>query len=169
MKPMPALVVGLVLAAIAAPVSAQGWHGGHGGGGRGFPEGRGPGPVYRGPQPQPFRGGPPPPQPFRGQPQPFRGPPPPGPPGWEGDSLGAGWSPQQDEVRQGVRQRRYVPLGQAIESIRRRGPGRELDAGLEQFDGRPAYRVRWAAPDGRRIDYMVDAESGAILSADGGR
>jgi hypothetical protein len=168
MKPMPALAVGLVLAALAAPAGAQGWNGGHGG--RGYPQARGPAPqVYRG-GPQPFRGAPMPmpPQPYRGEPQPFRGPPA-GPPGWQGDSLGAGWGPQQDEVRQGVRQRRFVPLGQAIESIRRRGPGRELDAGLEQFEGRPAYRVRWAAPDGRRIDYMVDAESGAILGADGGR
>jgi uncharacterized membrane protein YkoI len=71
-------------------------------------------------------------------------------------------------VRAGVRQKLYVPLGQAIESIRRRSPGRELDAGLEQWQGRPAYRVRWAAPDGRRIDYMVDAESGAILGVDEG-
>jgi hypothetical protein len=171
MKAMPALVVGLVLAALAAPADAQGWNGR---GGRGGPQvQRGPAPqVYRG-GPQPFRGGPMPmpmaPQPYRGQPQPFRGPPSGPPPGWEGDSLGAGWGPQQDEVRQGVRQRRFVPLGQAIESIRRRGPGRELDAGLEQYAGRPAYRVRWAAPDGRRIDYMVDAETGAILSADGGR
>ena len=171
MKRLSALVVGLVLMALAAPVGAQGWRGGHGGGG---PRGGG-FPMARGPAPQPFRGGPGGPggpggQPFRGvpmQPQPFRGPPGPGP-GWEGDSLGAGWGPQQDEVRQGVRQRRFVPLNQAIQSIRRRGPGHELDAGLEQWGGRPAYRVRWAGPDGRRIDYMVDAQSGAILSADGG-
>jgi len=174
MKPLSALVFGLVLTALAAPVGAQGWRGGHGGGGGprgGYPMARGPAPQpFRGPGGpggQPFRGGPMPPQPFRGEPQPFRGPP--GPePGWEGDSLGAGWSPQQDEVRQGVRQRRFVPLNQAIQSIRRRGPGHELDAGLEQWGGRPAYRVRWAGPGGRRIDYMVDAQSGAILSADGG-
>ena len=165
MKRLSALVVGLVLMALAAPAGAQGWRGGHGGGG---PRGGG-FPMARGPAPQPFRGGPGG-QPFRGvpmQPQPFRGPPGPGP-GWEGDSLGAGWGPQQDEVRQGVRQRRFVPLNQAIQSIQRRAPGHELDAGLEQWGGRPAYRVRWAGPGGRRIDYMVDAQSGAILSADGG-
>jgi hypothetical protein len=89
-------------------------------------------------------------------------------PAFPNDSLGAGWGAQQDAVRAGVRQKLYVPLGQAIESIRRRGPGRELDAGLEQWQGRPAYRVRWAEPDGRRIDYMVDAESGAILGVDEG-
>jgi hypothetical protein len=167
MKPMRALAIGLALAAFAASVSAQGWNGGRGGGGgprggfpaaRSFPAPRGPGPqTYRGPPQQIYRGEPP---------QPFRGPPP--GPGWEGDSLGAGWGPQQDVVRQGVRQKRFVPLGQAIQSIRRFGPGHELDAGLEDWGGRPAYRVRWAAPNGRRIDYMVDAESGAILSADGG-
>ena len=38
--------------------------------------------------------------------------------------------------------------------------GRVLDAGLE---GRN-YRVRWAAADGRRIDFIVDAETGQIIS-----
>ncbi|HEX4198248.1 MAG TPA: PepSY domain-containing protein [Caulobacteraceae bacterium] len=182
MKLMPAIAAGLVLAALTAPVGAQGWNGGRGGGGPhggGFPGARGfsgphggPAPqAYRGMPPQAYRGMPPqgyrgPPPGYGGAPQPFRGPPPGG--GWDGDSLGAGWGPQQDVVRQGVRQKRFVPLGQAIQSIRRHGPGHELDAGLEDWGGRPAYRVRWAAPNGRRVDYMVDAETGAILSADGG-
>lgn len=85
-----------------------------------------------------------------------------------GDSLGAGWREQQDEARRGVQQGN-VPLAQVIETIRRATPGRQLDAGLEAgFDGRPVYRVRWAAMDGRRIDYLVDARTGAILRADGG-
>jgi uncharacterized membrane protein YkoI len=54
-----------------------------------------------------------------------------------------------------------------MEQIRRRTPGRPLDAGMEQSGGRAVYRVRWAAEDGRRIDYIVDAETGAILRADG--
>jgi hypothetical protein len=84
------------------------------------------------------------------------------------DSLGADWGPQQDEARAGVRQGRYIPLGRVLERIRRRTPGSQLDAGLEQWNGRAVYRVRWAAANGRRIDYIVDAVSGAILSADGG-
>jgi uncharacterized membrane protein YkoI len=56
-------------------------------------------------------------------------------------------------------------LFRVIAEIKRRTPGRTLDAGLEQADGRAVYRVRWAAADGRRIDYIVDAQSGAILSA----
>jgi uncharacterized membrane protein YkoI len=84
------------------------------------------------------------------------------------DSLGAGWREQQNEARQGV-QRGNLPLGQVLDIIRRATPGRQLDAGLEtSSDGRMVYRVRWATQDGRRIDYLVDARTGAILRADGG-
>jgi uncharacterized membrane protein YkoI len=79
------------------------------------------------------------------------------------DSLGADWRPRQDEAREGAREGRMVPLERVIQQIARRTPGRPLDAGLE---GR-FYRVRWAAADGRRIDYMVDASSGAIVGANG--
>lgn len=85
------------------------------------------------------------------------------------DSLGADWSAQQDQARAGVRQGRYIPLARVLSEIRRRTPGDQLDAGLEQWNGRAIYRVRWAAANGRRIDYFVDAENGAILRADGGQ
>ena len=65
-----------------------------------------------------------------------------------GDSLGADWGTQQDEVRANVRQGRYIPLARAIEIVRQRSPGHQLDAGIEQWNGR--------------------AVSGAILRADGG-
>lgn len=83
------------------------------------------------------------------------------------DSLGAGWRQQQGEAREAVQSGRAIPLGRVMEQIRRRTPGRPLDAGMEQLGNRPVYRVRWAAEDGRRIDYIVDAETGAILRADG--
>jgi uncharacterized membrane protein YkoI len=56
-----------------------------------------------------------------------------------------------------------------IDQIRRRSPGRQLDAGMETdvITGRSVYRVRWAGADGRRSDYIVDAESGRILGVDG--
>jgi len=80
------------------------------------------------------------------------------------DSLGADWREQQDEARAGVQQRRLVPLTQVIEQIRRRHPGRPLDAGAESMGDRPVYRVRWITTDGRRIDFIIDATNGAILS-----
>lgn len=106
--------------------------------------------------------------------EPAYGPPPPGayvytpPPGYAPNSLGADWGQQQDQARIGVREGRLMPLGQVMDLIRRRTPGRLLDAGLEPGpDGRPAYRVRWAATGGRRIDFIVDAVSGAILARTG--
>lgn len=81
------------------------------------------------------------------------------------DSLGANWGAQQDEARAGVRQGRLIPLASAIQVVRRHSPGRQLDAGLEQWNGRPAYRIRWVGPHGHRVDYIVDAVTGAILAA----
>jgi uncharacterized membrane protein YkoI len=71
---------------------------------------------------------------------------------------------EQGEARQGVQTGRMVPLSAVIEQIRRRTPGRPLDAGSEYMGDRPVYRVRWLTSDGRRIDYLIDAATGAILS-----
>jgi hypothetical protein len=84
-------------------------------------------------------------------------------------AFGGDWRGEQDEVRRAVREGRHIPLGQAIEAVRRRAPGRELDAGLEPGpNGRPVYRLRWAGQNGRRQDYMVDAGTGAVLGVQGG-
>lgn len=84
------------------------------------------------------------------------------------NSLGEGWREQQDEARRGVRQGGYRPLAQVLGDLQRRNPGRQLDAGIERgLGGRPVYRVRWAGRNGRRIDYIVDARTGAILRAEG--
>ncbi len=86
-----------------------------------------------------------------------------------GRAFGGDWASQQNEVRRAVREGRQIPLGQAIEAVRRRAPGRELDAGLEAGpNGRPVYRLRWAGQDGRRQDYVVDAGTGAVLGVQGG-
>jgi hypothetical protein len=83
-------------------------------------------------------------------------------------SLGADWRQQQDEARRAVREGRHVPLGQVLDQIRRSNPGRQLDAGIEEDpNGRTLYRVRWASANGRRMDYLVDAETGHILSVEG--
>ena len=83
-----------------------------------------------------------------------------------GNSLGDGWSPEEDDAREGVRGGRLVPLEQVIRNIARSTPGRLLDAGLENWGGRQVYRVRWQAADGRRIDFIVDARTGAIIGRD---
>jgi uncharacterized membrane protein YkoI len=55
-------------------------------------------------------------------------------------------------------------LGRVIANIRGHTPGRQLDAGLEQLGPRLVYRVRWMTAQGRRVDYIVDAATGAIVS-----
>jgi uncharacterized membrane protein YkoI len=93
--------------------------------------------------------------------------PPPGLSGRPPNSLGADWREQQDEARWGVRRGEMKPLGRVIEGIGRRTPGRQLDAGIEYEGGRAVYRVRWITTHGRRIDYIVDAATGAILRGGG--
>jgi hypothetical protein len=95
--------------------------------------------------------------------QPMNHPPQPARPRPHPNSLGADWRLQQDEVRQGVRAHQLMPLARVIEQVRLRTPGRQLDTGLESEGGRPIYRVRWMTRDGRRIDYLIDAVTGAIL------
>jgi hypothetical protein len=80
-----------------------------------------------------------------------------------GNSLGDGWAPREDDAREGVRGGRLVPLESVIRNIARSTPGRLLDAGLEDQGGRPIYRVRWQAANGQRIDFIVDATTGAII------
>jgi len=59
---------------------------------------------------------------------------------------------------------RRVPLRQVLPQIQRRTPGRILDSFPETGPGgRPYYRVRWQSDTGERIDYIVDAQTGAIL------
>ena|SRR5579875_2178574 len=90
---------------------------------------------------------------------------PPAGPAPHGDSLGADWREQQGEARAKVLEGRHVPLERVIGEIRRKTPGRLLDTGIEQgADGRSVYRVRWATSSGRRIDFLVDAQTGAIVS-----
>ena len=117
----------------------------------------------------PFGIPPPPPRnDFAGRPY----PPPayPGPPGGYGPGFGGNWRAEQDEVRRAVRDGRHVPLSQAIAAVRQRSPGHVLDAGMEGGpDGRALYRLRWATNDGRRIDYLVDAATGAVIGVQGGR
>ena len=77
---------------------------------------------------------------------------------------GAWWADQQYLARSGVRQGQLTPLGRVIDQLERRTPGRQLDTSLDYRGDRPVYRVRWITHGGRRVDYLVDAATGAVLS-----
>ena len=59
---------------------------------------------------------------------------------------------------------RLAPLESIVESIEHRSSGRVLDARYEFVGGRQIYRVRWVTTHGQRMDTIVDAETGALLS-----
>jgi hypothetical protein len=79
-------------------------------------------------------------------------------------AFGGGWREQQDFLRQGVREGQLAPLGRVIGRIGQITPGRQLDSHLEYVGPRLVYRVRWITEQGRRVDYFVDAATGAIIS-----
>jgi hypothetical protein len=157
----------LALLLVASGVEAQARRGGPPRGGYGGEPGYGaPGGYGRYPGGRPgYPGGYPPPPGYPAVPY-GRGPGglPGAPPRPGAGSLGADWREQQDEARQGVRQGQMAPLGRVIDNLQRRAPGRELDAGIEMWGQRPVYRVRWVTAEGRRVDFIVDAASGAVLS-----
>ena len=157
--------------AAAAPALADndhgrggGWHGGGGGGrgdggdGRGGWRGGGPGRGEGGGRGGRWNG------PQEGYPGPGGGPiyaePPRGRP-----APGPEYYPrEQDEARQGVRSGAIRPMGEIVRRLERSHAGRMLDAQLQPGpNGRPVFRVIWAGADGRRSDYLVDAQTGAIL------
>lgn len=82
-------------------------------------------------------------------------------------SYGAGRR-DQDAAREAVRGGRQVPLSQVIAMISARTPGRQLNTTMGDFQGRSAYFVQWQTNDGRVIEFVVDAQSGGILSRRGG-
>ena len=63
---------------------------------------------------------------------------------------------------------RLVQLNQVVSQIQRSIPGQLLDASGPSGGSRPVYRIRWQAASGQRIDFTVDAQTGAILGRSGG-
>jgi hypothetical protein len=79
-----------------------------------------------------------------------------------------------DSSRDGVvpvRQARQLSLREVAQIIDARVPGRLSDAQLVEQNGRMVYVIRWEPSDenarGRIIIFVVDAETGAILSRRG--
>lgn len=81
--------------------------------------------------------------------------------------LGA-YGGDQDRARAAVRAGRQAPLSRVLAMIASRTPGRHLNTTQGEFGDRPAFFVQWQMPDGRMVIFVVDAESGAILSRQGG-
>lgn len=68
--------------------------------------------------------------------------------------------PGQGPGRAGARGGQTISMEQAVAIVSRRMPGRLLDASPMGAN----YRIVWLTNDGRRVDFIVDAGTGAILS-----
>lgn len=64
----------------------------------------------------------------------------------------------------GQREAGVRPFRDVLRSIEQQIPGRIVGAaGRGEVGGRAVYFVRWQTEDGRLLDLVVDADSGAIL------
>jgi uncharacterized membrane protein YkoI len=60
---------------------------------------------------------------------------------------------------------RQAPLSRVLTMLAQRYPGKQLNTMMGEQQGRPTYVIRWQmAKDGRVVEFVVDAESGQILS-----
>ncbi len=76
---------------------------------------------------------------------------------------GQSWNP--DDARDAVREGRHMPLREVLRAVEAQIPG-QLRGGAqlqERGNGRAVYLLRWQTPDGRLLDLVVDAETGAVL------
>lgn len=65
--------------------------------------------------------------------------------------------------------RDFVPLETVLRQIERRYSGHQLSvSGPSPGGGGYVYRIKWLTDDGAVLYIIADAESGAILSVDGG-
>lgn len=73
----------------------------------------------------------------------------------------------QDRAREAVQSGEAQPLGAILAQLRRRYPGRVLDADLNRQGGRLVYEIRLLDRGGRVTEVSVDARSGEVLQARG--
>ena len=77
-----------------------------------------------------------------------------------GPRGGFGYEQPGGPGRGGMRGGQTISMEQAVSIVARRVPGRLLDASPMGAN----YRIVWLTNDGRRVDFIVDAETGQILS-----
>lgn len=63
---------------------------------------------------------------------------------------------------------RQVPLSRVLSMLAQRYPGRHLNSTMGDAGGRPAYFVQWQMENGRVVVFVVDAETGQVISRQGG-
>jgi hypothetical protein len=86
-------------------------------------------------------------------------------PGWR-EGLGQRFDAEQPRERASDRQR--TPLLEVVQRLERRVGGQMLDARVVESGQGEMYVIKWLTDDGRKIEFLVDAQTGAILDQRGG-
>ncbi len=72
----------------------------------------------------------------------------------------------QATAREWVASGRILPLAEILATLEREYDGRLLEAELEEEDDRPVYELEWLTPDGRVLEFEVDARDGTLLEVE---
>lgn len=89
-------------------------------------------------------------------------------PGWR-EGLGQSFDAERPGARPEASQdRQRTPLYQIVQRLERRVGGQMLDARLVEGGRGEMYVIKWLTDDGRKIEFLVDAQSGAVLDQRGG-
>jgi uncharacterized membrane protein YkoI len=78
------------------------------------------------------------------------------------------WPAATAELRLAQGQR-LVPLEVVIQRLRQRYSGDKLDARILERPGAVLYEIKWLTAEGRKLVFVVDAQSGQILATEGVR
>ena len=85
-------------------------------------------------------------------------------------AFAQGWANQFSprEARSAREQGKTVALTQILEGLEREYGGYLLSADLlDRGNGKSDYQIDWMTKDGRKMHFVVDAQSGAILDRRG--
>lgn len=83
---------------------------------------------------------------------------------------GQGWGNQfsPGEAREAVREGKTVPLNRIFQSLKREYGGYQLKAELyARENGSAYYEIDWMSDSGRKMRFIVDASTGAVLDRQG--
>ena len=86
-------------------------------------------------------------------------------------AIGQGWgqSFSPDQARDAVNKGDIVPLRDVFRMLKQRFGGYQLGAELySKPGGGSEYHIDWMTKDGRKMQIVVDAQSGNITSTSGG-
>lgn len=80
-------------------------------------------------------------------------------------SAGEHWH----DLHEAVREERIVSLPSLLDWLEARYDGQVLEVELERDDGRLVYEIEMLGPQGQKVEFEFDAESGELIGMEGVR